>query len=220
MARKYWKKRSYMFQGFVVDTALSEDNPPENPIRRFVISPQIYQALYAGLMDPDMGDDNPTDYDVGVDFKITKTKGAQFPNYSTSSWSRRSRALGEAERTAIDTHGLVDLAEYLPKKPTPEQVDAIFAMFEASVDGQLYDPEKFGNFYKPYGFDMPTTQSGPNVAGATTTAATTTAATTGVADVVTSAGTTSTPNTHAETTTSAPADNAADILAAIRARKS
>ena len=36
MGRKYWKKRSYIFQGFVNENPLNE-TAPENPIRRFVI---------------------------------------------------------------------------------------------------------------------------------------------------------------------------------------
>jgi hypothetical protein len=38
MGRKYWKKRSYLFQGFVRDSSLADDQTPENPIRRFIIS--------------------------------------------------------------------------------------------------------------------------------------------------------------------------------------
>ena len=34
MGRKYWKKRSYVFQGFVVSSPMQEDATPENPIRR------------------------------------------------------------------------------------------------------------------------------------------------------------------------------------------
>ena len=37
MGRKYWKKRSYIFQGFVNDDPLNEERTPENPIRRFII---------------------------------------------------------------------------------------------------------------------------------------------------------------------------------------
>jgi len=50
MARKYWKKRSYIFQGFVTQTEMTEENAPESPIRRFVISPQIYKIISAALM--------------------------------------------------------------------------------------------------------------------------------------------------------------------------
>ena len=37
MGRKYWKKRSYIFQGFVRENPLADDKTPENPIRRFII---------------------------------------------------------------------------------------------------------------------------------------------------------------------------------------
>ena len=52
--RKYWKKRSYIFQGFVADNPISEDSTPENPIRRFIIGPQIFQIIKGALMDPEM----------------------------------------------------------------------------------------------------------------------------------------------------------------------
>ena len=42
MGRKYWKKKSYIFQGFVTTNPLAEDTTPENPIRRFIIGPQIF----------------------------------------------------------------------------------------------------------------------------------------------------------------------------------
>ncbi len=47
MGRRYWKKRSYLFQGFVTDDPLKEDNPPENPIRRFIIGPQYFYYYQA-----------------------------------------------------------------------------------------------------------------------------------------------------------------------------
>ena len=42
LANKYWKKRSYLFQGFVRQNPLGDDKEPANPIRRFVISSQIF----------------------------------------------------------------------------------------------------------------------------------------------------------------------------------
>ena len=66
----------------------------------------------------------------------------------------------EEQLAAIDTHGLYNLNDFIPAKPTPEGVQAIAEMFEASVNGELYDPSKWGNFYKPYGLDTGTsTQS-------------------------------------------------------------
>ena len=148
--RKYWKKRSYIFQGFVVDNPLAEDSTPENPIRRFIINPSIYKIISAALMDPDFPE-IPTDYEQGTDFKLTKTQKGQYADYSTSNWARRERSLNEAERKAIETNGLFTLNDFMPKRPNDSELKAIHEMFEASVDGQLYDPDRFGEFYKPAG---------------------------------------------------------------------
>jgi len=157
MGRKYWKKRSYIFQGFVTENPLNEETP-ENPVRRFVISPQIFNIIKSALMDPDM-ENIPTDYVNGTDFRVTKTTKGQYADYSTSKWARKERGLNEEELKAIDTNGLHNLNDFLPKRPGPEELQAISEMFQASVDGELYDVERWGNFYKPYGVDVPKTQS-------------------------------------------------------------
>jgi hypothetical protein len=89
MGRKYWKKRSYVFQGFVTDNPIADDQSPENPIRRFIIGPQIFQIIKQALMDPDM-EELPTDYTAGVDFRLNKTSKGGYADYSTSSWARRA----------------------------------------------------------------------------------------------------------------------------------
>ena len=45
MGRKYWKKKSYLFQGFVRANPISDDSEPENPIRRFMMSPQLFTII-------------------------------------------------------------------------------------------------------------------------------------------------------------------------------
>ena len=160
MGRKYWKKRSYIFQGFVTQSDLQEDTTPDNPIRRFVISPQIFKIISQALMDPDFPE-IPTDYEAGTDFRIMKSTKGQYADYSTSNWARRERSLNQEERDAINTNGLYTLNDFLPKKPDAEHLQAIFEMFEASVDGQLYDPERFAEFYRPYGLDAPAKGSTP-----------------------------------------------------------
>jgi hypothetical protein len=155
MGRKYWKKRSYIFQGFVVEDPLKEDSQPENPIRRFIIGPQIYQIIRSALMDPEL-DELPTDYIKGVDFRIAKTSKGGFADYSTSKWSRRERALSDAEKTAIETFGLFDLSAFLPKKPTDVELKVMKEMFEASVDGEAYDMERWGQYFKPAGMGSAT----------------------------------------------------------------
>ena len=155
MGRKYWKKRSYIFQGFVVDDPLKEENTPENPIRRFIIGPQIFTLIKGALMDPEL-EELPTDYLRGVDFKIAKTSKGGFADYSTSKWSRRERALTELEQAAIAQHGLFNLSDFLPKKPTDVELKVMKEMFEASVDGEAYDPERWGQYFKPAGMGAAT----------------------------------------------------------------
>ncbi len=154
LARTYWKKRAYIFQGFVRSSTLQEDNVPENPIRRFMINSTIFDIIKGALMDPEM-EDMPVSYDNGVDFRITKTKPGQYADYKTSSWSRKTSSLTSDELAAIETHGLSNLGDFLPKEPTADGLVAIKEMFEASVEGEMYDPERWANFYRPYGVSKP-----------------------------------------------------------------
>lgn len=151
MGRRYWKKKSYLFQGFVRDNPLADDKAPENPIRRFVISPQIFNLVKNALLDPDM-ENLPTDYQAGLDFNIKKTSKGGYADYNTSTWARKESALTESEYNAVEKYGLYDLGDFLPKKPTDVELKVIKDMFEASVDGQPYDPDKWGAYYKPAGF--------------------------------------------------------------------
>lgn len=158
MGRKYWKKRSYIMQGFVRESPMNEDETPENPIRRFIISPQIFNVIKAALMDTEI-EELPTDFDRGLDFWVTKTTKGGYADYSTSKWARKETELTNNERAAIDANGLFDLTEFLPKKPGETELRVIQQMFEASVDGQPYDPDLFGQYYKPAGLQVDTSNS-------------------------------------------------------------
>lgn len=219
MGRKYWKKRSYIFQGFVTQSDLQEDTTPDNPIRRFVISPQIFKIISQALMDPDFPE-IPTDYEAGTDFRIMKSTKGQYADYSTSNWARRERSLNQEERDAINTNGLFTLNDFLPKKPDADSLNAIFEMFEASVDGQLYDPERFADFYRPYGLDAPAKGSTPAPAPAPTPAP----APAPVPEAKPEPAPVAEPAPAPEPVATAPAGadekpSAQDILAMIRARK-
>ena len=155
MGRKYWKKRSYVFQGFVTENPLGDDTLPENPIRRFIIGPQIFQIIKAALMDPDM-EELPTDYTAGVDFRLNKTSKGGYADYGTSNWARRDRPLNDQEMAAINTHGLFNLSDFLPKKPDATAVKVMQEMFEASVDGEAYDADRWSQYFRPSGMQART----------------------------------------------------------------
>ena len=154
MANKYWKKRSYLFQGFVRQNPIGDDKAPANPIRRFIISPQIFTIIKASLMDPEL-DELPTDYLRGLDLNIKKTKKGDYADYNTSNWSRKETALTEAEQAAIEAHGLYNLASFLPKRPNEAELRIIKEMFDASVDGEAYDADRWGAYYRPWGVEAP-----------------------------------------------------------------
>lgn len=151
-ARKYWVKRSFYMQGFVKQDPMNETDAPENPIRKFIMGPQIFAIIKAALMDPDM-ENSPVNYINGTDFIVSKTSKGGFADYGTSKWARKESSLTEEMQEAIEKYGLVDLSTYLPKRPTPEQLAIIFEMFQQSLDGELYDPAQFAQHYKPFGFD-------------------------------------------------------------------
>lgn len=163
MGRKYWKKRSYVFQGFVRENPINEDKTPENPIRRFIIGPQIFATIKSALMDPEL-EELPTDLMRGLDFRIAKTSKGGYADYSTSKWSRKESALTEAEQTAIEAHGLFDLSTFMPKKPTDVDLKIMKEMFEASVDGQPYDTERWGQYFRPAGVQAPSGLSAESAA--------------------------------------------------------
>jgi len=159
MGRKYWKKKSYLFQGFVRDNPL-EETSPENLVRRFIMGPQLFNIIKASLMDPDM-EEMPTDYSKGLDFRVVKTSKGGYADYSTSNWARKETAITEEEQSAVDTNGLFDLNDFLPKKPSETELAIIKQMFEDSVDGKAYDPDKYASYYRPAGMARPEGSNAP-----------------------------------------------------------
>jgi hypothetical protein len=150
LARKYYKKRSYIASGFVASSPFEEASVPENPIRRFILGSSLLEKIKAGLADPDM-ENHPTDYLNGCDFRIRKTKKQDYNNYDTSEWARRSRALTEMEHIAINQFGLFDLKDFLGTRPDADGIAMIKAMFHASLRDEPFDYDSFGGQYRPYG---------------------------------------------------------------------
>jgi hypothetical protein len=213
MGRKYWKKRSYIFQGFVRENPIGDDKTPDNPIRKFIIGPQLFTLIKGALMDPEL-EELPTDMLRGLDFRIAKTSKGGYADYNTSKWARKESALTEAEQAAVSTHGLYDLSTFLPKKPGAVELKVIKEMFEASVDGQPYDTERWGQYFRPAGVNAPAGTAGEDAPAPA--ARTAPAPVTDFDDDV----------AHAEKSFAAepvaapkPAQKAEDILAMIRSRQ-
>jgi hypothetical protein len=63
--------------------------------------------------------------------------------------------LSDEETAAIEQHKLFNLSDFLPKKPGEVELKVIKEMFEASVDGQPYDTERWGQYFRPAGVNAP-----------------------------------------------------------------
>jgi len=153
LARRYWPSKTYIYQGFVREGHVDEESP-ENPIRRFVVAKSIHKIIEASLLDPEM-ESLPTDFDNGTDFKITKQQDGKFASYGTSSFARRESSLTVDERDAVDKFGLFDLSGFLPRKPSQEDLDVIYAMFEESLkEGDSVYRLEWANKYRPKGVKL------------------------------------------------------------------
>ena len=140
-------------QGFVRENPIADDRS-DNAIRRFIMGPQIFNVIKSALMDPEL-EELPTDYQRGLDFRISKTQKGGYADYSTSKWARKETALTAEEAGSIESQGLYNLNDFLPKRPGEEELRVIKEMFEASVNGEQYDAERFGAYYRPAGMAAP-----------------------------------------------------------------
>ena len=156
LARKYYRKKSYLFQGFVVENPNKDDIAPENPIRRFIINTSVFEKIKSIMMVEDILN-SPVDYEYGLDFYLVKTRNGKFADYDNSKWTPpgklmpKTRALSDVELAAIENYKLWNLNSFLPKKPDEDHLKAIMELFTASVNEEFYDEDRWGQFYKPNG---------------------------------------------------------------------
>jgi len=153
LARKYYFKKTYMVQGILVDTPEGGVDTVENPdmIRIFDFGKQIFDKVYSFMNDVTEFKYSPDDIENGTDFIINKTersggkdqfgKPKKFNDYTTSTYSRNTRALSDEEREALDN--AQKLSDLLPKMPTDEELDGIEELFKASFNGEPYDADRF-----------------------------------------------------------------------------
>jgi hypothetical protein len=125
---------------------------------------------------------------------------------------------------AVNTHGLFNFTDFLPKKPDEVALKVIKEMFEASVDGEAYDAERWSNYFRPSGMQArtgdPTKQASPNATATSQSAPVAQAQAPATAPVVEAPFVADTPVAPvAPAAAAADGDKAADILAMIRSRQ-
>jgi len=119
---------------------------------------------------------------------------------------------------AVDTHGLFNLNDFLPKKPGDIELKVMQEMFEASVDGEAFDMDRWGQYFRPAGMAQRT--GDPQKAASPQATATSQSAP--VAEAAPVAAPVATPEPTPAAPAAAPAatgGDASDILAMIRSRQ-
>jgi hypothetical protein len=107
----------------------------------------------------------------------------------------------------------------LPKKPTDVELKVIKEMFEASVDGQPYDTERWGQYFRPAGVQAPAGSSAPVPAVDEDSPAPVAKPTLKVTAPASDFDDEEAPAASAPVSAAKPAQKAEDILAMIRARQ-
>ena len=112
-----------------------------------------------------------------------------------------------------------NLSEFLPKKPSEQELKVMKEMFEASVDGRPYDADRWGAYYRPAGVNAPVTGNAPSTS-ADTPAPATDVATPPVTEVkVEAPAPQPAPEPVAQADGASKGSKAEDILAMIRSRQ-
>ncbi len=132
--------------------------------------------------------------------------------------------MSDEEQAALTQYGAFDLKSFLPKKPGEVELKVMKEMFEASVDGEAFDMDRWGQYFKPAGYGG---KGGDAAAPAATPAARPAPAAAAPAPVAEAAAPWEDEVATAEKSFSAPAatggseasSRAQDILAKIKARQ-
>jgi len=129
---RFYKKRSWIGQGIVVESAFDYDEPDKQP-KLISVGWQIYSSIKTAIMQNDV-EGNPTDLKNGYNFRIIKTRQGTKANYANSRFSPKSSAV---EDKLLETIELYVLKDKLPKEPDLSNVEA---MLTSALTGEAYTP--------------------------------------------------------------------------------
>jgi hypothetical protein len=148
LVKQYRKRRSYIFQGFVGDV-----------LKKFIFSHGLYRSM---INTCPYYTSNHFDFILRLkaaikkskytwfDFNIVKSDHPSgFADYSDSECLSKKGTLNLAQQAFIDHYGLFDLSQDMPPKPSYTAQLVMYDMFEASVNGEKYDYDKWGEYFPP-----------------------------------------------------------------------
>jgi len=147
LARKYYRRRNYVYSGFVRSTSLKEENFEKISLRLFRFTSSLHSIILQFLQNPDL-EFVPVDPENGRNFSISRTRKGAYADYSTSSFSLKPSSLTKEEREFVEKNGLLNLSNFLVKMPDSEDLREIFEMYLDSRNGKLLDEEKYARWIR------------------------------------------------------------------------
>lgn len=151
-AKGMWVNKSYLFEGFVRKTDLEETDIPENPLRLFDMSKNIYGLIYNAITDE--GDETalptwPTNEKGGLNFIVSTTSQGEHNNYSTSKFSSKTTDLTDDELAAIAQYGRYNLKTLLPAQPSDDAFEVQALIGQALLAGDPWNKD-WEEYWKPF----------------------------------------------------------------------
>lgn len=129
---RFYKKRSWIGQGIVVDSPFDYEDPDKQP-KLISIGWQIYSSIKTAIMQRDV-ECLPTDYEKGYNLRITKTRQGTRANYSNSRFAPHPSAVDPDLLKEVELYILKDK---LPREPDLKNVEA---MLSSALTGEPYTP--------------------------------------------------------------------------------
>lgn len=127
--KKFYRKKSYIGQGIVVDSPIEHD---QNQLVKLIeFGPALFKQMQAAFKSGDL-EEVPYDLNNGYNFRIKKTKNGQYASYTTSSFSPKPSALDDDVIAKIN---LFNLSDFRGQKMDRAVMEALLL---AAQTGQAY----------------------------------------------------------------------------------
>lgn len=150
---KFKRRKTYVMRGFLESDV---EGYERNKVYRFIVTEDLFNLISSFMSDTEIAD-VPTHKQNGLDFIINVTgknsningKTQEVKDYTTSKYARKETPLSQEELNYLANNELPPLITYVYSRPNAEQENAMIEMFEAIMDDEPYDINRWGKFYKP-----------------------------------------------------------------------
>jgi len=106
LGKKYYRKKSYIGQGIVIETPIEHDH--EQLVKLVEFGPQVFKQIQAAFKSGDM-EEVPYDLEAGYNFRFRKTSTGNGQNsYTTSNFAPKQTSLGADVIEQLELYNLAD----------------------------------------------------------------------------------------------------------------